>query len=582
VPTVFVLLAVLPLTPSGKVDRQRLPVPDPVRSGLEDPYVAPHTPLEQQVASIWSRLLHLEHISIHDSFFELGGHSLLVMQLLFRIRDATHVDVPLISFFETPTIAGLTAYIEAVQQTKQALPPSPLLPVSRDLLLPASIAQEHFWLFDQLFSSLSLFNISCVLRLEGVLNVAILEQSVSEILRRHEALRTTFTMVDGQLVQVIAPASAMTVTVRDLREQPETERAETAQRLLQQESRRPFDLARGPLLRGYLLRLDEQEHLLLITLHHISGDAWSLAIFLHELTTLYDAFATGNPSPLPALPIQYADFAYWQRQWRHHAVMQAQLTYWQEHLRDPLPVLQLPLDRPRGPGVSLGTARQALELPGTLFAAITNLSQQEGSTLFITCLAAFKMLLYGYTSQADLCVATLAANRTRPETEGMIGLFVNTLLLRTRLDGNLTCQEALQRVRATTLAAYAHQDFAFEELIRTLEYERHLKRTSLCQVLLIWQSAMLRPQQFSAQTLRFQVMEPGVRAPEAAFTTFDLILTLRERPHGITGTCVYKPDLFDAATISRMLDDFQYVLTCLSTQPEQALSIFCSLRSARG
>jgi len=429
---------------------------------------------------------------------------------------------------------------------------------------------------------MSLFNISCVLRLEGVLKVAILEQSVSEILRRHEALRTTFAMVDGQLVQVIAPASAVTVTVRDLRALPETDRTETAQYLLQQESRHPFDLRQDPLLWISVLRLGEQEYVMLLTLHHISGDAWSLGVLVHELTTLYEAFATGQPSPLPALPVQYADFAHWQRQWQHHADLQAQLLYWQEQLRTPLPVLQLPTDRPRSSGTVLRTAYETLELPSPMCEALKALSQQEDCTLFMTCLAAFKMLLYGYTGQTDLCVATLVANRTRRETEGLIGLFVNTLLLRTQLGGHLTYREALQRVRATTLAAYAHQDFPFEELVRMLEQTHHRERTLLCQVLLIWQSTMLRPQQSALPTLRFQVMEPGVRAPEAAFTTFDIILTLRERPHGITGSCVYKLDLFDAVFIRRMLDDLQYVLRGLSTQSEQLLSTLQALRGARG
>ena len=319
-----------------------------------------------------------------------------------------------------------------------------------------------------------------------------------------------------------------------------------------------------------------------MTLHHIISDGWSLGILMHELTVLYEAFAAGKPSPLPALPIQYADFASWQRQWRHHPVLEAQLAYWQAQLREPLPVLALPTDRPRGTSVPLRTARQTLELPRALCEALTDLSQREGSTLFMTCLAAFKMLLYGYTGQEDLCVATLVANRTRQETEGLIGLLVNTVILRTDLGNNPTCREVLQRVRATTLAAYAHQDLPFEELVRTLERERNLQRTSLCQVMVIWQNFMLRPLQYSAPTLSFQAMEQSVIAPDVALTTFDIILTLRERPQGLTGTCLYKTDLFDAATISRMLDDFQYVLTCLSAQPEQALATFRALRSGRG
>jgi non-ribosomal peptide synthetase component F len=275
--------------------------------------------------------------------------------------------------------------------------------------------------------------------------------------------------------------------------------------------------------------------------------------------------------------MQYADFASWQRQWQHNAVLQAQLAYWAAQLHEPLPMLQLPTDRPRGTALHLHTARQHFDLPRALFEAVKHLSQQEGSTLFMTCVTACTLLLYGYTGQEDLCVATLVANRARRETEGIIGLFANTVILRTALDGNPTSREVLQRVRATTLAAYTHQDLPFEELLRTLERERHLQRPSLCQVMIIWQNSMQWPQQGSAQTVRFKAIEQSVVAPHVALTTFDIILILRERAQGLSGTCIYKTDLFDMATINRILDDFQYVLACLSTQPEQALVTFRSL-----
>jgi non-ribosomal peptide synthetase component F len=298
-----------------------------------------------------------------------------------------------------------------------------------------------------------------------------------------------------------------------------------------------------------------------VTLHHIISDGWSLGVLVHELAVLYDAFAAGKPSPLSALPLQYADFASWQRQWQHDAVMEAQLAYWKEQLHDPLPVV---------------------ELPSGLVKAVKGLSHGEGSTLFMTCLAAFKMLLFGYTGQEDVRLATLVANRTCQETEGMIGLFVNTVILRTDLGGNPTCLEVLQRVRATTLAAYTHQDLPFEDLVRTLERERNIEPASLCQAMVIWLNAMVQPRHCAAHALSFLPMEQNVWAPDVALTTFDIILTLREKPQGLTGLCLYKADLFDAATISRMLDDFQYVLGCLSTQPGILLSTFHSLQSARG
>jgi amino acid adenylation domain-containing protein len=582
VPATFVMLETLPLTPSGKVNRQALPVFDPLRPPLDDLYVAPRNSIEKQVEAIWCHLMGLKRVGIYDNFFELGGHSLLAMQLLSRVRDATHVEVSLLRFFETPTVADMAAIIETAEQTEQHGQTHALLPVPREGTVLASIAQEHFWFFDQLLPGLPLFNIPYLVRLQGALNIEVLEQSFHEIIRRHEALRTTFATVNGQLVQVIASTLYMPLTVRDLRILPESEREGEAQRLVQEESRRPFDLTQGPLLRGCLLWLSEQQYILLVTLHHIICDGWSLGVLVYELAVLYDAFAAGVPSPLPALPIQYADFAAWQRQWQHHAMMQAQLMYWKTQLHDPLPVLELPTDRPRGMAVPLRAARQTLELPRALSEALKILSKQEGSTLFMTCLAAFNMLLYGYTGQEDLCVANLVTNRTHRETETLIGLMVNTVILRTNLGGNPTCREGLQRVRATTLTAYAHQDLPFEELVRTLERERHLDRRSLSQVMVIWQNAMGQPQQCSTHTISFQAMEPSIVNFEVALTTFDIVLIMHERPQGLTGTCVYKIDLFDAATISRMLNDFQYVLTCLSAEPEQELVTFRSLQSARG
>jgi non-ribosomal peptide synthetase component F len=270
--------------------------------------------------------------------------------------------------------------------------------------------------------------------------------------------------------------------------------------------------------------------------------------------------------------MQYADFAAWQRQWPQQPSMQAQLAYWRAQLHEPLPVLTLPTDRPRRTTLPLRTARQPLELPGTLFTALTNLSQRQGCTLFMTCFAAVNMLLYGYTGQEDVCVATLVANRPRPGTEGMIGLCVNTVLLRTDLSGQPTCREVLRRVRATTLGAYAHQELPFEELLRSLEHERRLQRTSLAQLLVIWQNTVAWPGQFSAHTLRFQDMDQSMVLPSVSLTTFDIILVLHERPHALSGTCIYKTDLFDETTVRRMLGDFSTVLTGLSAQPEQPLA----------
>jgi amino acid adenylation domain-containing protein len=572
IPATFVMLEGFPLTPSGKVDRLALPPPDRLRPPLEDLYVAPSSPVERQIAAIWCRLLSLEKVGIHDNFFELGGHSLLAMELLFRVQDALHVEVPLASFFERPTVAHMAAFIAAASQTEHSLQAPPIAPIRGEGALPASIAQEHFWFFDQLMPGLPLFNIPYVMHLQGRLEVSTLEHSVCEIIKRHESLRTTFTTVDGQLVQVILPAVDMPLVVRDLSALPEAQQAEEAQRLMWEESQRPFDLRRGPLLRICLLRLNERHHLLLMTLHHIISDGWSLGLLVRELAVAYDALGTGAPLPLPVLPIQYADLASWQRQWRQNAMLTSQMAYWRVQLHAPLPALELPTDRPRGTGWQIHVARQPLEVPNTVCETLKDLSQREGCTLFMSCLTAFKMLLYGYTAQEDVRVATLVANRTRRETEGMIGLCANTVILRTDLGGNPSGREVLQRVRATTLAAYACQDLPFEEVLQTLEHECNLQRASLCQVMLIWQNAMVQPQHCTAHTLSFLTIEQPLMMPDVPLTTFDIILTLRERPQGLSVLCLYKTDLFDAARISRLLDDFRDMLENLGSRPEQDLA----------
>ena len=384
VPSAFVRLHALPLTPSGKIDRRALPSPNQAMPVLEEPFVAPRTPVEQQMAASWSDLLGLERVGIHDNFFELGGHSLLAMQLISRLSDAMHVEVSLLSFFETPTVAGLAHSIETALQGEQGQQATAIMPAPREQALPASIAQEQIWIVDQVLQGLPLFNILYAMRLRGMCHVAILQQSCDEIIRRHEALRTTFAAVEGRLVQIIAPTLSVPVTVVDLRALPMPERESEAQRLADAEARQPFDLEQGPLLRLHLLRMDEQEHLLLVTMHHIIGDGWSLGVLAHELAVLYDAFSANEPSPLPELRIQYADFAHWQRQWRDNGMMAAQLAYWQEQLRDPLPVLELPTDHPRGTALSFRTAHQTLVLPGKLSEALSGLSHRDGSTLFMT------------------------------------------------------------------------------------------------------------------------------------------------------------------------------------------------------
>ena len=433
-PSAYVCLDALPLMPNGKIERRALLALDQARPTLAEASVSPRTPLEEVVAGIWISVLRVEHVGMYDNFFDVGGHSLLAMQVIARLRDALHVEVPVRALFDAPTVAGLTQHIEALRQAEPAAPPLPIGPRPQQGMAPLSVVQAQVWVFDQILSGLPLFNISHAIRLTGSLDVGALEQSYNEIMRRHAVLRTTFVSVDGQPMQVITPALHVPIQAVDLSTLPERRKRVEARRLARAAAQAPFDLAQGPLCRVQLLRLEAQEHLLLTTMHHIISDGWSLGILTHELAVLYTAFSAGRPSPLPPLPIQYADFAHWQQQWRHSAARDAALAYWQEQLHDPLPVLELPTDRPRTAALSFDTARQLLRLPEELVQALTRLCRREGSTLFMTLLAAFKILLYSYTGQVDLCVGTLLTNRPRPEIEGLLGLFINTVLLRTNLE----------------------------------------------------------------------------------------------------------------------------------------------------
>jgi hypothetical protein len=572
VPAAFIVLDTLPLTPNGKIDRQALPAPDQARPPLFEAFMPPRTPSEDLLAGIWVSVLGVESVGIHDNFFALGGHSLLAVQVMSRLRRICQVDVPLRALFDAPTVAGLARHVEAVRQAAQSAPAPPLKTVPREGPVPLTMIQEHLWDLDQLLPGAPFSNMPYAARLTGPLNVTVLEESVNEIIKRHETLRTTFTTVAAQPVQVIAPTLHLPLLTEDLRAFPEAEREAIAQQLIRAEVLYPFDLENGPLVQVHLLRLGEQDHILLLTMHHIISDGWSWGVLLHELAVLYGAFSHGRPSPLPDLPLQYADYTLWQRQWLHSEAGKAQLAYWTQQLHAPLAILDLPMDRPRTAELSLHTARQSFQIPKELTVALTRLSQQEGVTVFMTLVAAFKALLYGYTGQEDIRVGTLVANRQHQDAEGLIGLFANLVILRTNLGGNPSLRQVLQRMRTTMLDAYAHQDLPFEYLARALVRARQCDRQSLFQVMFAMQNA--RQHTLALPALRLKVLETQPVEASAC----ELAVSVRESPQGLDGLCIYKTALFDVSTIIRMLGDFQRVLERLIAQPELTLSAFHSLR----
>ncbi|HBL59419.1 MAG TPA: non-ribosomal peptide synthetase [Cyanobacteria bacterium UBA8803] len=564
IPYAFVVMEAFPLTPNGKLDRNAFPAPD--LSNFID-LVPPRTPTEEIVATIWAEVLGLETVGIHNNFFELGGHSLLAILILSRLQQALGVQLPLQTLFEEPTVAELADAI-AQAKTDSTVNIPPLVPVSRAGNLPLSFTQTKLWFLDQLAPNSATYNMPYAYRLKGVLNLMALEQSLVEITRRHESLRTTFISVDGEPLQIIAQRSNLTLPLIDIEEISAAAREEEAKRLTIEEAQAPFNLAVGPLVRVKLLRLAAEDHILLVTLHHIISDGWSRGIFRRELAALYEAFSSEKPSPLPELPIQYADFAVWQRNWLQGEVLETQLSYWKQQLGGQLPVLDLPADRPRPPVQTYSGQKQSLVISPELTQALKTLSQKSGVTLFMTLLAAFQILLYRYSGQEDIIIGTPIAGRTRVETEGLIGFFVNTLALRTNLAGNPSFEELLERVREVALGAYAHQDIPFEKLVAELQPERDISRSPLFQVMFILQNTPQSTFEFPGLTLStLEVNSVGAK--------FDLTLSLTETTEGILGRWTYSTDLFDSATITRMTGHFQTLLEGIIANPSQPI---CELR----
>ncbi|MEP0746908.1 non-ribosomal peptide synthetase [Coleofasciculus sp. FACHB-501] len=568
VPSNFILLEEFPLTPNGKIDRRSLITLSQVRPELEKTFVAPRTPIEQTVANIYAQILNLQQVGASDNFFELGGHSLLATQVTSRLRETFQVELPLRTLFESPTVAELAEVISSTQQAKQSLDSSSIPRVSRNQPLPLSFAQQRLWFLDNLEPGSPDYNIPAPVRLVGQLDIAALEQSFNEIVRRHEILRTRFVM-EGQPIQEIAPAMKVTFPIIDLQAFPEADREVKIQQLIAQEALQPFDLTQAPLFRIQLLQLGEEEHILVLVLHHIIFDLWSIGVLLQEVTELYKAFTTGEISVLPELPIQYADFAVWQRQYLQGEVLEKHLSYWKQQLGGNLPVLELPSDRSRSAVQSNRGAIHYLAFPKDLSDAIQAFSQREGATLFMTLSAAFKTLLYAYTGQQDILIGSPIANRDRVELELLIGFFVNTLVLRTDLSGNPSFRELLARVREVTLGAYAHQDLPFEKLVEALKPNRKKSEFPLFKVWFALENAPIPDVKLPKLTLSSVEFYSGI-------ARYDLRLGLTETAAGLRGSLEYKTELFDAANIARIVGNLEAILRQAVAQPEIRLEQLAS------
>jgi len=521
------------------------------------------------LAAIWADVLGVARVGADDSFFDLGGHSLLATRVLARLRDAFSVELPMRALFEAPTLAALALRVETARGTEVASLPA-LVAGPRHGAHPLSFAQERLWFFDQYHPDSPAYNLPLALHLAGSLDVTALARSLDALMRRHDALRTTFAAVDGEPVQVVAPAPpapelVVALPLVDLHALVVPEREAEIRRLIAQEARRLFDLKQGPLLRATLLRLTLHEHVLLLTLHHIATDGWSMDVLARELGAFYAAFAAGRPSPLPDLPIQYADYARWQRAWLQGDALDARLAYWRARLKDAPLVLELPTDRPRPPVQTFAGATQTVLLSETLTTELKLLSRREGVTLFMTLLAAFQILLGRYSGQEDVLVGAPIAGRSVAECDELIGFFVNTLVLRGDLSGDPSFTELLARTRAVTLDAFAHADAPFEQIVQDLHPHRDPSRQPLVQVL--FNMLNVAHTEFALPELTVEEL-----APSESLAKFDLTLSVTEAPGGLRAHVEYNTDLFDTATIERLTGHFRTLLEGVVAEPNRPLS----------
>ena len=568
VPSAFVLLEALPLTPNGKVNRNALPAPEQL--GIEEgvSFIAPRTPTEEILAGIWAQVMRLSRVSTEANFFDLGGHSLLATQVVARVRETFRMEVSLRQLFAAPTITELAQEIERIRHQAAGLESPPLLPVNREQPLPLSFAQQRLWFLDKLEPHSAFYNIPAAVRLVGPLRTDALARTLGEIVRRHEVLRTTFVVVEGEPQQLIHPPQPLTIIPTDLSTLPEAEKESTLAQLVHNEAVAPFDLSRGPLLRVRLLRLSADEHVLSVTMHHIISDGWSMGVLVREVAALYEAYLKGEASTLPELPIQYADYAVWQREWLAGAVLEQQLSYWREQLADIPAVIELPTDRPRPPVQTFRGAHESLVLTAELSEELRVLSRQERATLFMTLLAAWQTLLWRYAGQDDVLVGTPVAGRNRVEVENLIGFFINMLVLRTRLRAGARFTEILREVREISLDAYAHQDIPFEQLVEHLEPERTLSHAPLFQVMFILQNTPQHTAEMAG--LRLSAIEMGGQTAK-----FDLSLAVVEEEENggrLGASLEYNTDLFEQTTIRRMLQHLQELLGAIVAAPGQSVS----------
>jgi len=571
VPVAWVEMEKLPLSANGKVDRKQLPIPEYSRPELRAHDSRPRTPEEEILAGIWAEVLKAQQIGIEDDFFELGGHSLLATQVVSRIRQAFNLPLPLRDLFEAPTVAGLAGRISSLEKRRAGIETAPVRRASRQGRIPLSFAQRRLWFLDQLEPGNPLYNVARVARVEGELNYEALEKSLNEIARRHESLRTTFPNLDNEPGQAIATEVEIQLQILDASHFQDLSACENeARRLASEEIQRPFDLATGPLLRALAIRIGSADHALILNMHHIISDRWSLAVLTEELAALYEAHLAAKPSPLPELEIQYADYAVWQHQFLSGDVLDRQLRYWRQKLEGAPPVLEIPTDRPRHEIQQFWGAHYIQPLPKETTDQLKTLSRIERGTFYTSLLAGFELLMGRLAGQDDLVIGTDLANRNQIETEKLIGFFVNLLPIRARVDRQAAFTDFYQQIRETVLEAITHQDIPFDKLVEELRPERSLSHNPLVQVLFVMQNTPPLVREFGGLKMR----PLGV----SSTSRFDLVVFINDPESDVSVTWMYNPTLFDRDRVLQMAHSYEFLLKTVGADPGVKLeSLFASL-----
>ena len=563
VPSAYVRMEAWPLTPNGKLDRKGLPAPDD-EAYVRREYEAPQGEIEETLAELWQELLQVERVGRQDDFFELGGHSLTATRLLARIRQILGVELPVATVFTQSTLAGLSEAVKEAGGGRATQAALPMVSISRDQPMPLSFAQQRLWFLAQWQGVSATYHIPVALRIRGALDGRALHCALDKVLARHEGLRSVFVEVDGEpQIRLLPAMTELPLIEHDLRGREDAS-VELA-RLGKEEARAPFDLTQGPLIRGRLVQLGEEDYVLLLTQHHIVSDGWSIGVLSRELSTLYRAFQQGQGNPLPPLAIQYPDYAAWQRAWLSGERLERQIGYWREALEGAPVLLELPTDRPRQAQQEFSGARVPLVLDGELTRSLKQLSQRHGTTLFMTVLAAWSAVLSRLSGQEEVVIGTPVANRGRAETEGLIGFFVNTLALRIKLGESPSLGELLSRVRTVSLAAQDHQDLPFEQVVEIVQPPRRLNHTPIFQAVLNWRNDEVSLPDFPG-------LQVGLAATAYEVLKFDLELSLFELNGQIVGSLAYATALFDRSTMERHVGYLQALLHAMVADGDQAVA----------